>query len=335
MHWTLSILTIPERFEYITKLLDSIESIKIPVSTELCVNIICNKKNSKSNINVLKKLTRNYSKFETQIFVNDGDTSISGGRQFALSCVLSPLMAFIDDDCTIHGDIFSDFEDAFYNKTVAFLGLPSYQENTDILFKPRANTPQQKINGLLYMPIQGMCVAGYTSIFKILGGFNARRKFWGEWTEFNLRALRNGYPSAYIMDKSFMRHWHKAPNSPTRNMEERELHVLWGIMCTALEYKAIEIDAATASFWQLIESRYLQYSFGDKLSYKRLFSSFLKLLPMLIEEWDRIKNFQQAVSKHKFQFTPFYDLTKEEYQEVIDYAEIILKPFKSAVFQYE
>jgi hypothetical protein len=241
-------------------------------------------------------------------------------------------MAFIDDDCTLHGDVFVALEKVFKEKIIAFLGLPSYQEDTEELFKPRNNTPHQEIDDLLYMPIQDMFVADYTNIFKMLGGFNLRRKFWGEWTEFNLRALRNGYPSAYLMDKGYIRHWHKAPESPTRNMSERELFVLWGLMCTAVEYKAINIDSATNTFWELVERRYLNYSFGNDLSYRQLFSSFLKLLPLLIDEWDKIQNFQKAVAKHRFKFAPFYNLSIEEYTEVLEYAEKLLRSVKKSVF---
>ena len=334
MKWTVSILTIPERFEYLEKLLDSLTvQSEMTAPDYFCVNIICNRKISKTGLMALNKIVSKYESLKTKVYMNEDNPTISGGRQFALACALTPLIVFIDDDCSLHGNAFVEIEKILYNKTVAFVGLRSYQEGTEELFKPRANTPSKKIDGLLYMPIQGMFVAGYTSVYKMLGGFNLRRKFWGEWTEFNLRALRNGYPSAYLMNNDcFIRHWHKAPNSPTRNMEEREINVLWGLMCTALEYRAIKIDSATETFWDLVERRYLQYSFGDDLSYKRLFSSFLKLLPMLIDEWDKIKNYQITVSKHKFQFSPFHDLSINEYNEVLDYANLLLKPVKTAVF---
>lgn len=116
------------------------------------------------------------------------------------------------------------------------------------------------------MPIQGMMVATYRKLLVDTGGFNIRRRYWGEWTELSLRLWRLGFPTGYVTQHGFLRHWEDAPDSPTRSLAGRELHVLWGLICTALEYNAVDSNEATEVFWQLVEKRYLTYSFGSNLS---------------------------------------------------------------------
>jgi hypothetical protein len=87
------------------------------------------------------------------------------------------------------------------------------------------------------------------------------------------------------MDGAFLRHWHDAPNSPTRNRVGREAEVLWGVMCTALEYDAVDINEHTDSFWRLVADRYLPYSFGPEMSSKTLLSATLRLASRLTAEW--------------------------------------------------
>ena len=97
--------------------------------------------------------------------------------------------------------------------------LASLVEDTDRLFKPRRSTPHVDVDGLRFMSVQGMLVAGYRRLIQDIGGFNVRRMFWGEWTELNLRMLRSGFPTASAMDAGYRRHWHGAPESPTRNRQ--------------------------------------------------------------------------------------------------------------------
>jgi hypothetical protein len=60
------------------------------------------------------------------------------------------------------------------------VGLPSYQEDSETRFKPRDSTPSLDVDGIRYMPVQGMIVAGYHRLFDGIGGFNPRRRCWGE-----------------------------------------------------------------------------------------------------------------------------------------------------------
>ena len=84
------------------------------------------------------------------------------------------------------------------------VGTRSYVEDTDTLFKPRPTTPHVVIGEMQYMTVQGMLAAGYTNLFRDIGGFNPRRRFWGEWTEFNLRMWRHGFPGGYVMNGGFL-----------------------------------------------------------------------------------------------------------------------------------
>ena len=179
-------------------------------------------------------------------------------------------------DAVVHGDVIGTIEDTLRSTPLGIVRLPSFEADTDTRFKPRDSTPSVEVGGVRYMPVQGMMVAGYRRLFAEIGGFNPRRQFWGEWTELNLRMWRHGYPTGYVLGRGFLRHWHKAPESPTRNMTGRELHVLWGLMCTALEYDAVSINEATDAFWRLAQDRYLAYSFGEQPSPKQLLASVLE-----------------------------------------------------------
>uniref|UniRef100_UPI0035635922 glycosyltransferase family 2 protein n=1 Tax=Gemmatimonas sp. TaxID=1962908 RepID=UPI0035635922 len=167
----------------------------------------------------------------------------------------------------------------------------------------------------------------YRRLFADIGGFNPRRQFWGEWTELNLRMWRHGFPTGYAMDGAFLRHWHKAPESPTRNMAGREQHVLWGLICTALEYDAVSVNEATETFWRLAQDRYLAYSFGEQPTPRQLLTSVLQLMPRLSSEFPAIHAFAQEAHRHRFHFKPFEPLTVEQVGTVLAYAE-------QAVFAY-
>jgi len=58
-------------------------------------------------------------------------------------------------------------------------------------------------------------------------------------------------------------------------MDGRAKHVLWGLICTALEYDAVDMSHATETFWRLVQDRYLAYSFGEELSHQELLRATL------------------------------------------------------------
>ena len=328
--WNISILTIPGREEYLKKLIQSLNEQEFKKGAKL---IVVYNHDQKTEHYKVESDIRSYSKkLPLSVYFNNADTSISGGRNFQLNISKSPLICFIDDDITVHGDVFPAIENTLQNEPLGLVGVPSYTEDTDALFKPRENTPSINKGNLKFMPVQGMLIAGYRQLFCDIGSFNPRRFYWGEWTEFNLRLLRSGYPTAYLMDRGYLRHWHKAPSSPTRSLSGREKNVLWGLICTAIEYDAVDINEATESFWRLVDERYLVYSFGEELNVKNLLKTTLEIMPRVARHWNDIAFFRQEVEKHRFKFMPFQKLTEQELEEVIKNAVAEIESYRSDAF---
>lgn len=325
--WTFTMLTIPSRVEFLGGLLRSMA--ELPTRTPFEVVIVYNTATEEEPMAVEARIRALAPSLPIRVYVNATDPTIGGGRRVQLSVCRTPLVAFIDDDLTLHGDILGVIEQTLRAHPLGIVGLPSYEEDTDTRFKPRESTPYVNIDGIRYMPVQGMLVAGYRRLFADIGGFNPRRQFWGEWTEFNLRMWRHGMPTGYILDHAFLRHWHKAPESPTRNMSGREQHVLWGLMCTALEYDAVAINEATDAFWRLAQDRYLQYSFGEQPSPKLLLASVLELMPRLSREFPAIHAFAETARQHPFHFKPFETLTEQQVRSVIAHADAAIVPYRS------
>jgi hypothetical protein len=178
------------------------------------------------------------------------------------------------------------------------------------------------------MPVQGMLVAGYRRLFLDVGGFNPRRRFWGEWTELNLRMWRTGFPTAYAIEDAYLRHWEKAPGSPTRSMQGRRDHVLWGLLCTAIEYEAAGESPETEAFWDLVESRYIAYAFGASVTIRDLLRSAIRLTPRLASEYPAMMDFREQVRRHPFSFMPFHRFTEAEVAAVISHAEILIGSYR-------
>lgn len=325
--WTFTMLTIPSRVEFLGKLLRSMA--ELPRRTPFEVVIVYNTATEEEPMAVEARIRALAPSLPIRVYVNATDPTIGGGRRVQLSVCRTPLVAFIDDDLTLHGDILGAIEQTLRAHPLGIVGLPSYEEDTDTRFKPRESTPYVNVDGIRYMPVQGMLVAGYRRLFADIGGFNPRRQFWGEWTEFNLRMWRHGIPTGYILDHAFLRHWHKAPESPTRNMSGREQHVLWGLMCTALEYDAVAINEATDAFWRLAQDRYLQYSFGEQPSPKLLLASVLELMPRLSREFPAIHAFAETARQHPFHFKPFETFNEQQVRSVIAHAEAAIVPYRS------
>lgn len=328
--WTFTMLTIPSRVEFLGKLLQSMAA--MPTKQSFEVVIVYNAATPDEPLAVESRIRAMAPSLNIRVYVNSTDSSIGGGRRVQLSVCRTPLVAFIDDDLTLHGDLLSALEDTLRAHPLGIVGLPSFEEDTDTRFKPRDSTPHVDVDGIRCMPVQGMLVAGYRRLFSDIGGFNPRRRFWGEWTEFNLRMWRHGFPTGYVLDRGFLRHWHKAPESPTRNMSGREQHVLWGLMCTALEYDAVSINEATDAFWRLAQDRYLQYSFGEQPSSKQLLASVLELMPRLSQEFPAIHAFAEEARRHPFHFKPFEPLDEAQVRAVLAHAELAIESYRAGLF---
>ena len=317
--WTISVLTIPQRERYVQALVESLVAARVTRIAD--VSIVYNWDSRESPSVIEQRLRRACRGVPIQVAFNTTEPTIAAGRQQQLNACKTPLICFLDDDITVHGDLIATMEHGLRTQPLGIVGVPSYVEGTSELFKPREQTPYVNHAGVRFMSVQGMLVGGYRRLFLDVGGFNQRRRFWGEWTELNLRLWRSGYPTGYVMDGAWLRHWHDAPESPTRNRAGREVDVLWGLMCTALEYDAVDITEETESFWKLVSERYLAYSFGPEISSQSLLSAFLRLVPRLMSEWSRIAEHREAAQRHPFRFAPFASFTEADVAAVIAHAE--------------
>ena len=204
--WSITILTIPKREEYLKKLIESINALEIRNPVEIVV--VYNREVNEDLYKIEEQIISYSEKVPLSVYFNHYNPTIVGGRNFQLNICKSPLICFIDDDTTLHGNIFPALEDSLLKNPMGIVGLRSFVEDTEVLFKPRESTPHVDIKNIRFMPVQGMLIAGYRQLFTDIGGFNIRREFWGEWTEMNLRLWRNGFPAGYCMDGGFLRHWH-------------------------------------------------------------------------------------------------------------------------------
>ncbi len=327
--WTFSLLTIPSRVEFLGRLLESLAA--LPGRTAFEVVVVYNSASEEEPLAIESRIRALAPSLSVRVYVNATDPTIGGGRRTQLAVCRTPLVAFVDDDLTLHGNVLAGIEQVLRTQPLGIVGLPSFEEDSDQRFKPRESTPYVDLDGIRYMPVQGMMVAGYRRLFADIGGFNPRRQFWGEWTELNLRMWRHGFPTGYLLDHGFLRHWHRAPESPTRNMAGRERHVLWGLMCTALEYDAVSITDATDAFWRLAKDRYLAYSFGDQLTPTQLLASVLELMPQLSREWPAMHAFADDAKRHPFQFKPFEPLSEEDVRRVLAHANNEIEGYRSVL----
>lgn len=328
--WTVAVLTIPQREEYLEQLFESLRRSGPSQPWELLV--VYNWETGEEPYSVERRLKKMARRLPLVVHFNSQKPSIVGGRIQQLALCKSPLICFVDDDITLHGDVFDTIADALKRYPLGIVGIPSLVGDSDRLFKPRRNTPHVDLHGIRFMTVQGMLVAGYRRLFRDIGGFNPRRAFWGEWTELNLRMWRMGFPTGYVMNRSYLRHWHDAPESPTRNKRGREDHVLWGLLCTALEYEAIELRPDTESFWKLVEERYISYAFGSSAKTKELLASVLRLVPKIAVEWPHIVEFRERARSHPFQFAPFHALQRSDVEAVLAYAASRIASYRDQIW---
>ena len=328
--WTLSVLTIPQREQYLAQLLESLSDSRLPRDT--VIDVVYNWDTRERPHDVERRLRKTSRGLTLNVHFNMQRPTIGGGRVQQLNHCKTPLLAFIDDDLTIHGNVLDVVEDTMRRLPMGIVGVQSLVEDSNQRFKPRRSTPSVDHDGMRFMPVQGMFVAGYRRLFLDVGGFNPRREFWGEWTELNLRMWRSGFPSGYAMDGAYLRHWEDAPQSPTRSMVGREDHVLWGLLCTALEYEAVDEHEDSHAFWDLVEQRYIRYAFGDDVRHRDLLRSALRLSPKLSAEYPSISQFREFVRKHPFQFKPFHRFTERDVSQVLAHADSRIGEYRNEVW---
>jgi hypothetical protein len=108
--WTVTALTIPGRENYLRQLIQSLEATVIPGGARLV--IVYNRAIRDELADVERSIRSWVSEIEVEVHFNNGDPTISGGRNYQLNLVNSPLVCFVDDDVTVHGDAFLTIEEA-------------------------------------------------------------------------------------------------------------------------------------------------------------------------------------------------------------------------------
>ena len=103
-------------------------------------------------------------------------------------------------------------------------------------------------------------------------------------------------------------------------------------MCTALEYEAVEPNAETMAFWDLVESRYIAYAFGPTAPMREVLQSALRLTPRLSSEYPAIAGFRDLVRQHPFPFMPFHRFTSDDVTQVLAHAEGRIAEYRDDVW---
>jgi hypothetical protein len=326
--WTIAILTVPGRESYVDRLAESIRALGSRASAEL---VVVYNSPSPVDLHALELRMRARSGLRCRAVANASEPTIAAGRRMQVAASRTPLICFIDDDCTLHGSVFESLERELQRVPVGALGLPSFDAYSGEPFKPRASTPSVQHAGLRFMPIQGMLVATYRRLLVDVGDFAKYRRYWGEWTELNTRLWRMGFATAYVEDAGTIRHWTRAPGSPTRDLSGREKNIVWGLLCTALEYGLLDA-ADSAAFWQLVQSRYLPYAYNRTPDAIDLMRTMAALAPQLAAEWPSIQQHAEQARSHPFSFLPFHEWTEDDVTLVLRDAATRLEPYRTDAF---
>ena len=106
--WTLSALTIPEREEFLARLLASLDATVMPANTQ--VDIVYNSDVREGRFEIEKRIQAMAKKLPVTVHFTGGEVSIASGRALQLNSCKTPLVAFVDDDVTLHDDVLSAIE---------------------------------------------------------------------------------------------------------------------------------------------------------------------------------------------------------------------------------
>lgn len=226
--WTLCILTLPSRDSQLRCLLKSIQR---DCNAGLKVQVLYNCQPDDTLRSKSEAIANDFG-IVPNVYTSN-EYGIAEGRNRLSERVATPFMAYIDDDCTLHGpSVWSDLGHVFETHPVALVGLPSYMDDDKkILFKPRAHTPREEINGLHYMKVEGMFGATRTNILHNIGGFNFRKKF----RDLNTRLHRSGWPTGVLMTSGYLKQDFEAPESATRTRPDRIEHIIYGQVSARIE----------------------------------------------------------------------------------------------------
>ncbi|HIH32013.1 TPA: glycosyltransferase family 2 protein [Candidatus Woesearchaeota archaeon] len=324
---SLGIITLPSRKEYLFKLLESVKSVS---SSGIRVNILINAKVDNNGAGNLENAVKEYP--NTTVTTYNSETySIPEARNKILSICETPLIGLIDDDCTIHGEhVFENLVDTLKKTNLAMIGLKSYVDDSDVMFKPRKTTPKEVINGVTYMKIEGLFALAYSQLLRDVGGFNERKRFWMEWTDINTVMHRNGYPTGLDMNAGYLRHWMGAPDSATRGRKDRVYDVIYGLLATGLEF-GCDYNVTELKMWEMAESTFLKYENENDIKVRELLPKLVTVLPRIIRDAEKIKVYGDRLKSLPFNIMPFENITREQWLELTQYASHHMQKYKSGL----
>ncbi len=345
-NWTIGILTIPSRDLYLRRLINSLNQTQQGVVIKVLYNCLKNEQLE----DLASGVSRDYRGVEVLYATNDGELKnsadesakesyrreflfqrqkkygISQARNQLLRSVETPLIAFLDDDCTLEGkDVFTKLEDSLRRTFLGFIGIPSYYNDSDIQFKPRIATPKQKIDGIVYTNVSGNFAASYARLLRDLKGFNERKNRL-EWADLNTRLQREGYPTGIDMDAGLIRHWADAPDSLTTMAKNRHLEMLYSLFSTALEFDCNGLFLASRKMWELVIA---DGNYQGELSQEQLLIDIYQVLHQIIEDKEEIEKYRDYLRSLPFSFMPFEPISLEEWQKLIEYSKPKIEKYKT------
>jgi len=318
-NWTLCILTIPSRDFYLRQALDSISGER---ERGLAVKILYNCPISEKTEDLSSRLSGEYGDVET-MFYDSEHYGLPEGKNYLLSSVETPLVAFLDDDCTIEGgDVFLKLEETLRKTSFGLIGLQSFRGDSYIKLKPREKIPQQNIDGMLYVNVEGLFGASYTQLLRDLRGFNERKRFRVEWMDLNTKLRRAGYTTGIDPKAGFLRHWIEAPESPIRDRKDTNLHLFYALMAMAVEFDCYGQDNRSRNLWKRIAE-------DEKIPPEQLLVDISQVIPRLLEDKGEIVEYRDFLRSLPFDFMPLEPINKGDLMKLIEYSESQIGEYKA------
>lgn len=321
VNWTLCILTLPSRINSMLNLLMSLKKIEQGFNLNILYVGGREDKIHKLIYNTCKGIKNIHNlKIKWKI------VTITEGRNVLLKETHTDLIAFIDDDISFSRDILKIVDKNLKKYPLVLLGIKSYINNTNRIDKPRRTQyPYIRFKNFLLGPVFGIFVGGYTKVIKKIGGFDSRRKDWGEWVDLNFRLLNKGFAMGYLLRDVSVRHWTHNLDSPTRNKKDRHYDIIRGISLTAIDYNLT--ISFNNNFWKVVFSRYLNYAYDKKVTKEKLFFDTIKVFNQLIREDCWFNNINK-----EYKYIPYEEIKLSEWLKLLESSEKKLKIYKSTLY---
>ena len=108
--WTITMLTIPPREQYLANLLSSIAA--LPGASRCEIVVIYNASTNEELDTIERRICAMAPRLPVRVYLNSTDPTIGGGRRLQLGVCRTPLIAFVDDDLTMHGAVLGTLEES-------------------------------------------------------------------------------------------------------------------------------------------------------------------------------------------------------------------------------